>query len=208
LEREIRGFSSYGGDGIILLNAPVLSESMSRMTVLHELAHGVLPHDSESIGLKERENQGFRLGGALALPRTQFSREFLALRGSKSWQALFEMKARWMVSVQAIIFRAYQLKLIDAAEYQRRFKYMARSGWRRGPEPFEPPRDTPEFFRSALALYLSKKGQTTRSMADLLGWSHELFTEITGVEHPPVVTDPQVASLAEYQSRRSRAPTS
>jgi Zn-dependent peptidase ImmA (M78 family) len=204
LEREIRGFSSYGIDGLILLNSSILSESMSRLTVLHEIAHGVLPHDADAISHEVKEGQGFHLAGALALPRSAFSREFMALGGSKSWQALFEMKGRWMVSVQAIVHRAYQLKLIDAAEYQRRFKYMARSGWRRGPEPFEPPRDPPEFFRAALARYLGETGVTTRVIADRLGWSYELFSEITGVEHAPFAADPQVASLAEYQSRKTK----
>ena len=38
------------------------------------------------------------------------------------------MKKRWRVSAAAIVRRAFDLKMIDAADYQRAYKFMSAQG--------------------------------------------------------------------------------
>jgi Zn-dependent peptidase ImmA (M78 family) len=53
-----------------------------------------------------------------------------------NWTELFNLKRRWGASVQAIIRRAYDLRLLDAVQYRNANVYISRNGWRHG-EPFE-----------------------------------------------------------------------
>lgn len=56
--------------------------------------------------------------GAFLIPRNAFAREFPRTRRALDWNALFAMKLRWKVSVRAITRRAFDLGLIDAAQYR------------------------------------------------------------------------------------------
>jgi len=195
---KVDAFSRFGDVSVVVLNGAKGSTSRTFFDTAHELGHGVMHRTKRQIPLAQREAEADRFAGAFLLPREQFAREFFGA-GRSDWGYLLELKRHWGVSLQAIIYRAYQLGLIDAAEYRVRFRYIAKRGWRTD-EPEEPSSDEPELFRLALQRFTADTGNTVAELVRALRWKPSLFTAVTGVD----VTAPNgsnVVSLHEYRQR-------
>ena len=198
---KVDAFSRYGRTNLIVLNPAKGSATRLRMDVVHEAGHGALHRGGQPSSIPEREEQAKQFGSALLMPRAAFAREFWSLGRSRSWEQLFALKARWGASVSAIVVRSFQLGLIDAAEYRRRYKYIAKSGWLRGNEPSEPLREEPQWFTLAFDKFQSTTGKSAKTIADELGWTPDLFTSISGIDASPV-ENANVTSFAEFRQRR------
>jgi len=178
---KVDAFSRLGRRPIVVLNTDKGSASRSRFDAAHECGHLVL-HGGMVTGDPEHENEADRFASALLMPRTGFVREFPR---STEWPELFRCKKRWKVSVAAVVRRAYDLRLIDAIQYQRAYKYISAKGWRKG-EPDEPVPEIPEMIQIAITL-LRKTGTTERDLAGALGWTIATFLRVSGVQ---VVDEP------------------
>ncbi|HVX39182.1 MAG TPA: XRE family transcriptional regulator [Gemmatimonadaceae bacterium] len=161
----------------VVLNDAKGSTSRARFDMAHELGHLVMHNDSP-LQYAEREQQADRFASAFLLPRRAFAREFWT-GGHLDWVRVFELKARWKVSAQAIVYRAYDLGLIDAVEFRRAYKTISARGWRKG-EPEEPPPERPELFRTALQTLWERKKIGAADLAKELRWSLQTFTDVTG----------------------------
>lgn len=87
-----------------------------RFDLAHECGHLVM-HRGVHTGCRETEGQAHRFASAFLLPRTAFAQEFPRSR-YLNWPAIYAIKLRWKVSVRAIIRRAFDLRLITAAQYK------------------------------------------------------------------------------------------
>ncbi len=114
--------------------------SRRRFSVMHEVGHLVLHRRWTS---ENSEEQSHRFAGAVLVPRTAFWREFPRPRNRIEWAPMFEMKHRWGISLQALICRAYDLGIIDAAQYRTANIHVTRFGWRNS-EPGESEPESPE----------------------------------------------------------------
>lgn len=141
----------------IILNKGVLSSVRIRFSVAHELAH-ILLHSQYSNKIlsknsKRMEYEANRLGLALLLPETGFVKDLTSL----GLDYLLILKKHWLVSVQALIYRAEQLELFtpDYCLYLR--QQISRKGWRYK-EPFDEtiPKESPKLLTHALT-YLQEK---------------------------------------------------
>lgn len=105
----------------------------SRMDAAHELGHlvlhGALTERSlyDAAAFKEIERQAFAFAGAFLLPAESFTAEVW----SPSLTAFASLKARWKVSVGAMIMRCASLGIIDDESKQRLFKHYSAKGWRK-----------------------------------------------------------------------------
>jgi len=176
-------FSRYGKtDSIHLVSLNKLnpkSASRARWDMAHELGHLVL-HTSSKCSLKEKEKQAHRFAGAFLLPRDGFSSDFWAGgQGGVDWDHLFELKGRWKVSLQAMIYRAADLGLINALEFRRAYKEISIRRWRKE-EPGEPPIENPELFAKAMRTLANKKGMAGSDVARALHLKPATFAGITG----------------------------
>ena len=162
----------------------------------HEIGHGIMHQTVRGLPLERRELEADRFAGAFLLPRQAFESDFNASR-SADWDGLLDMKRHWRASIQAILFRAYQLHLIDAAEYRRRFRMLSGWGWRTN-EPDEPTVDTPSLFAKALDRAQQDFGKSAADIAHELAWSPQLFELVTGVEVRPAFVS-KVISLADHR---------
>jgi Zn-dependent peptidase ImmA (M78 family)/transcriptional regulator with XRE-family HTH domain len=181
---KVDAFSRSGRRPILVLNADKGSATRSRFDAGHECGHLVL-HGGMVTGDPERESEADRFASALLMPRAGFGREF-PRSTHLDWPALFRCKKRWGVSVAAIVRRAYDLRLIEAVQYQRAYKYISAKGWRKG-EPDEPAHEVPEMIPIAVNV-LRKAGTSERDIAGALGWTVGTFTRVSGVqvdEEPP-----------------------
>jgi Zn-dependent peptidase ImmA (M78 family) len=166
----------------------------------HELGHGVM-HRGIRTGTPDTEEQADYFASAFLLPRTAFRREFWT-GGRLDWSHLLELKKRWGTSVGALVRRAYDLNVIDAATYRRARKHMYAQGWANG-EPEERPADRPELLEAALAALRAKTGAGVREIAAALHWKPTTFESVTGVDSAALAAArPEVFSLDDYRERR------
>ncbi|MHB9075129.1 MAG: helix-turn-helix domain-containing protein [Desulfobaccales bacterium] len=125
---NIDAFSYFQTRPIIVRNTAKVSTSRARFDIAHELGHLVLHQDLETDDplLEDQANQ---FASAFLLPRIAFLTEFPKYNRI-NWSELIKMKIRWGVSLQAIVRRAYDLRIIDAIQYRNANVYINRNGWK------------------------------------------------------------------------------
>lgn len=151
-----------------------------RFDLAHEAAHLIM-HQGVITGDNVTEGEAHRFASAFLIPRSAFAREFPRTRRALDWNALFSMKLRWKVSVRAIARRAFDLGLIDAAQYRTANIQLVKTGQAKT-ERYDDRIliEEPELLNSAVA-WLANKNSTGmhRLLADL-GMAPALFTRLTG----------------------------
>ena len=177
---KVDAFSRSGGRGVVVLNTDKRSATRRRFDIAHETCH-LVAHGGMVTGDEEREREADQFASALLMPRAGLVPEFPRMR-RLDWTALFRLKERWGVSVAALVRRAYDLRLLNAMQYQRAYKYMSAQGWRKG-EPQEPTPEEPELVRLATDT-LAEQGFYAETMAELLTWSTATLARVSGVTMP------------------------
>ena len=156
---------------IIALNQGEKPEGRIRFDMAHELAHILIHPWSEDLDciskeeFKQRETQANIFAGAFLLPRESFARDVQAHPTDlKYYQWL---KKKWKVSVQAMVYRSHQLKIISTNQYQYMMRQISKNGWRHSE-----PGDIPYFigeniFQGAIDLLKEEKILSIKSLLDL-----------------------------------------
>ncbi len=112
----------YNGIPYVLLNTFKQSGSRARFDLAHEIGHLILhrsvtPEDLAGVagrGIYEKlEEQAHWFAGALLLPANRFTNDLWA----PTFRCFEEMKAKWKVSIQAMMHRAHDLDLITDKQY-------------------------------------------------------------------------------------------
>jgi Zn-dependent peptidase ImmA (M78 family)/transcriptional regulator with XRE-family HTH domain len=120
-----------------------------RLNCAHELGHLVL-HKSPRGNLKDIEKEASTFGAEFLLPETAMKRE---MPRSPSLTDLAKLKPRWGVSIQALVYRAHELKIITDRQYRYMFEQMTRFGWRKvEPENLDIKPEKPRLFRKLAEL--------------------------------------------------------
>jgi Zn-dependent peptidase ImmA (M78 family) len=146
---------------IIMLNAAPPTDR-KRLTMAHELGHLCL-HSLDVTETMEEEASAF--GAEFLAPSEAIRPELRNLTLGK----LVDLKREWGISVQALIERAWQLKMIDSAERTRFYKALSARGWRKS----EPSSEDLALERPELT---SKIGENLFSH----GLSHEEIAALAG----------------------------
>jgi Zn-dependent peptidase ImmA (M78 family) len=199
----------------IILGADKGSAARSRYDAAHELGHMILHrkilegtlHHTDQFALIE--DQAHRFAGAFLLPRRTFSEEFY----SASLDVLRSLKAKWKVSIAAMIKRAGQLRLIDDEQERRLWINLSRRGWRlREPLDDELEPEEPRVLRRAVELLVNSStiqrhevvfqlSLTPKDVEDLVGLPSGYLSEATG--QVELLTFP-VVNCAHAGRRRGR----
>jgi Zn-dependent peptidase ImmA (M78 family)/transcriptional regulator with XRE-family HTH domain len=107
-----------------------------RLDAAHELAHIVLHRGISQDDLEEHfdliEDQAMVFAGALLMPSREFGNDVYSL----SLDALLQIKAKWKVSVGAMIKRLSSLDTISSEHERRLWQYYSYRRWR-GNEPLD-----------------------------------------------------------------------
>lgn len=151
-----------------------------RFDLAHEAAHLII-HQGIITGDSITEGEAHRFAGAFLIPRAAFAREFPRTRRVLDWNALFAMKLRWKVSVRAIARRAFDLGLIDAAQYRTANVQLVKTGQSKT-ERYDDRIgiEEPELLNSAIAWLMKRGGIGLHRLLFDLGMAPELFTRLTG----------------------------
>ena len=175
--REIDAFCAMTDPPTIVRNPAKASTSRQRWDGGHELGHHVL-HAGEPPGDERQEEQAHRFAGAFLFPKAAFKREFPTT--DRIWPHLFALKARWGMSVQAIVKRAHDLELLGDGAYRRMVVYMSRAGWRRKAEPEEPSAEHPELLIAAFEALHELHGTRPQEVLAEIGWPEPMFGRLVG----------------------------
>ena len=193
---KVDAFSRRGPTSVVILNTFKDSPSHWIFDMAHELGHFAC-HVEKLTGTRETEQEADAFASAFLLPARAFSREFLS--APFSWDHMFELKARWQVSLAAMVYRAYSLGLIDALTYRRAFQYLSARKWRRK-EPCEPQPQEPELLRESLASLHQELGEDPLLLCQRLHFKPSTFHDITGIEMPKPKRGKAVVQFHSFKS--------
>jgi hypothetical protein len=153
--------------------------------ILHrKVLEGTL-HHTERFALIE--DQAHRFASAFLMPENTFSEELY----STSLDVMRSLKAKWKVSIAAMIKRAGQLRLIDEEQERRLWINLTRRGWRlREPldDVLEP--EEPRVLRRAVELLVNSNtaqrheivfqlALPPKDVEDLVGLSNGYLNDMT-----------------------------
>lgn len=126
---EIDAFSLWRKDNpIIILGTSKTSSVRSRFDAAHELGHLILHRNlsedvqKDKLLLKKIESQADRFSSAFLMPYDTFPRELISL----NLEYLQSLKSRWLVSMQSMIMRAFQLNIISENQKSYFFRNFSR----------------------------------------------------------------------------------
>ena len=113
---------------LIALSQNKGSLSRNKFDIAHELAHILLhewSEDIESISREEyklKEDQANYFASSFLLPKDEFIKDFK--KGGNRLDFYIHLKAKWRVSIGAMLYRAKSLDLITNTQYQNTIKMM------------------------------------------------------------------------------------
>jgi Zn-dependent peptidase ImmA (M78 family)/DNA-binding XRE family transcriptional regulator len=180
----VDAFSLRGppANGVIVRTTAKGSTSRRRFDVAHETAHLIL-HEEAAVDEAEAvrfEAAADSFAGQFLIPREQLKREFPRLDG-RFWPELFRMKARWGVSLQALIVQATHANMIPDAKLLHLWKTISARGWRRR-EPEEPAAESPHLLHIAFEKLHSGLGVKPRDVLAKLRWNDVVFRRVVGTD--------------------------
>jgi Zn-dependent peptidase ImmA (M78 family)/transcriptional regulator with XRE-family HTH domain len=155
-DEDVGAFSFWNGDRpIIFLASDKKSAVRARFDVAHELGHlvlhrGVSQEDlEEQKVLREIEKEANRFAGAFLLPRKSFPAEVMSTR----LEYFVELKKRWKVAIQAMVYRCKTLGVFDDEQVVNLYKQISRRRWKTN-EPLDDaiPLEQPKVLRRAFEL--------------------------------------------------------
>lgn len=173
---------------IIVRSTAKVAGARLRFDLAHEAAHLIM-HQGIVTGDSVTEGEAHRFAGAFLIPRTAFAREFPRGRRTLDWDALFTMKLRWKVSVRAIARRAFDLGLINAAQYRTANIQLVKTGQSKAERYDERVAgEEPELLRAAIRWVSNRDAIVLHHLLANLGMASELFARLTG-ERMPTLPD-------------------
>lgn len=171
-------------------NGAISSFVRVQFTLAHELGHWLLGHmnsDEESLSTedyKENEHDANLFASAFLLPKEAFLKD---LPEAPNLYAFVELKKKWRVSIQAMIYRAHFLDRINYNQYQYLMKQISRNGWRTK-EPLDDALIVPKptLMRKAIEMLidqnvLSKKELLNRLKIHCGSLNIDMYEEIAGL---------------------------
>lgn len=166
--RKVDAFSvPFGDRPVVVLGDDKGKRGRSRFDASHELGHVVAHHDVT--GWERRaEQQANVFAAEFLLPASEIEPELRAVK--LTWGRLLELKLRWGVSIQALLFRAKSLGVLSEPQYVNWIKGVSARGWRVD-EPGDTELGAPE--RSSLLeraiAHLEAEGTALQDLARVAG---------------------------------------
>jgi Zn-dependent peptidase ImmA (M78 family)/transcriptional regulator with XRE-family HTH domain len=165
LVAENEGIDAYsrwsGARPVIVLTLDKNDAARSNFDAAHELGHLVMHQDAQP-GSRLAEEQAQMFAAAFLMP-WQAIRPELPTRFDLP--ALVELKQRWRVSIQALLYRARILGSLSEAAYKRAMMKISMWGWRTGEPNTISDIEEPYVLRAAITLLESGRGLDAHALA-------------------------------------------
>jgi Zn-dependent peptidase ImmA (M78 family)/DNA-binding XRE family transcriptional regulator len=184
------------GKPYILLSEDKHSLPRENFDLAHELAH-LLCHSHVEVtsdNLATIERQANYFAGALLLPRKSFPQEVL----STSVSYFLELKARWRVSVQAMVYRCKDLGLLNKNQVAYLWRQLGKmKASELLDDAFEPER--PTLLSAALNMLVENGIQSRAQIVGALKLNHSDIEQLCGAS--PGFLDQKVVRLELKQKK-------
>jgi Zn-dependent peptidase ImmA (M78 family)/transcriptional regulator with XRE-family HTH domain len=181
---DVDAFSCWLGDRpVVVLASDKGDGARSRFDGPHELGHLVMHHEAEP-GDPDHERDAHAFAAEFLMPETAIRAE---LPARLSWSRYIELKARWGVSISALVRRARDLEVITQYAYERAMVQLSKQGWRVR-EPAAVPIEDPTLLQRALALMADAVGLDDQAVAAHLRLHADQVAELlsdVAVPHRP-----------------------
>lgn len=145
-----------------------------RLTLTHELGHLILD-------IKDRvdhEKVTYRFGAAFLAPAEQFHKDVGKKRNNVQIDELCYLKKKYGMSIQAILFRLKDLKIITNSYYKKWCLNINKLGWKKH-EPVELQPEKPHRFHQQICYALSEELITQKDSTYLFNQTGHTSPEIT-----------------------------
>lgn len=185
---NVEAFSYWSGDRpFIFLASDKKSAVRRRFDAAHELAHLCLHRwvGEEELDdpdrLKQIESEADHFAGAFLLPRKSFPNEIYTPRV----EAFIDLKARWKVAIQAMIYRCKDLGLFDERQIVNMYKQISYKKWRTN-EPLDSgpraiPMEEPALLRRIAELVFESGRYTVDALKADLSLSDRTLEQFFGL---------------------------
>ncbi len=161
--RHIDGFFRRSDNlpPVFFMNQNLLPDRW-RMTLGHELGHMVMHTELSN---KDIEDEANRFAGEFLAPASELKPQLWELSISK----MAGLKRYWKISIQALLMRAKQLKVIEDWKQRQMFIQLSKAGFRlREPEELDPPIEPPQLIQQIIAFHKTKLGYTDSDLQNTL----------------------------------------
>ncbi|KDA02595.1 helix-turn-helix domain-containing protein [Hyphomonas oceanitis] len=193
---NVSAFSFWSGDRpFIFLASDKESSARARFDACHELAHLVLhrwvtqDEIDDKTRLKEIEKEADYFAGAFLLPRRSFPAEVLSPRLS----SFLDLKLRWKVSIQAMVYRCKSLGIFDEDQCVNLYKQISAKNWRTK-EPFDGPDglplEEPLLLRRVAELVFAENRMRRDELLCRLGFSPSIAELLLGLPNGSLADTP------------------
>lgn len=157
----------------VVLGNNKYSATRRQFNAAHELGH-ILLHDWNNDDIEEiskdefrkKEEEANQFAAEFLLPKEPFLKDLLY---EKNLDFYVELKRKWKVSISAMVMRAYQLKKLNANQYQYLMRQISQRGWRKK-EPLDDviKLEQPTLFRKSIQIILENNIFSIDSLMDEL----------------------------------------
>jgi Zn-dependent peptidase ImmA (M78 family)/transcriptional regulator with XRE-family HTH domain len=186
-QEKIEAFSFWNGPRpFLFLASDKGSAARARYDAAHELGHLVLhrwvgsEELEDSKALKEIEREANRFAGAFLLPRKSFPNEVYTTR----LDAFIELKRRWKVAIQAMVYRCKDLGIFDEYQITNLYIQISRRKWKTK-EPLDGedglPLEEPRLLKHAAELVLRGSKKIADEIRAELGVGNTFIEAFCGV---------------------------
>lgn len=165
--RDIDGFSRCRTEGPpVIYISDSLPPDRWRWTVAHELAHITMHAESDPYPTLEGDANSF--AGEFLMPAREISPQL----GRVTLDRLAGLKRYWKVSMQAILMRAYALKMITRNQQRYLFMQLTKAGYRlHEPPTLDPPVEPPQLLHKIVNHHRRNLGYSTTDLCQTLAVS-------------------------------------
>jgi len=143
----------------------------SRFDAAHEFGHLILhqnvtPEKLNKAEYAEMERQAHRFASAVLMPEDSFLRDIRYF----DLDSFIALKAKWRVSIAAMIMRCAQLDVISEDHKKRLYMSISQRGWRKG-EPLDDTMagEAPTALSEAITLVIDNAKYSREGLLDLVG---------------------------------------
>lgn len=198
---NVEAFSFWSGSRpFIFLASDKESAARARFDTAHELGHLVLhrwvgkDEIEDKKRLKEIEAEADHFAGAFLLPRKSFLNEIYSPR----IMAFVELKKRWKVSIQAMVYRCKDLGVFDEQQITNLYKQISYKKWRKK-EPLDGqdglPLEQPLLLRRVAELVFGTGNFHRDELKSTISISPHVIEQLVGLPEGYLNNDP----IEEYE---------
>lgn len=166
-----RTITEYGDVFMVALEQGETPEGRFRFNICHELGHILMHPWSETMDslskeeFRMRERQANMFASAFLLQKETFAKDVALYPTDLSYYVV--LKKKWKSSIQSMIMRSHQLKIITDNQYQYMMRQVSKKGWRTC-EPGDHPYYLQEnIFQGAIDLLLDENVLSVKGLMDL-----------------------------------------